>query len=198
MSREKLDMPAETFNRAMSVVRHFVSRETQEELALTGVGEALLHPNFADMLLEAREVIGDRLLTFSTNGILLSDELLEKIKPAKPVVYVSLHRPEVGALALERLRKHGINHHYNVSFATSSLNWTQQVHWDVTAPRMTCEYLRSGWAVIRADGNIGTCCWDAETKDSFIGTIWDDPETLMTAPHAACGRCSLMVPEVAA
>lgn len=198
MERDKADMSMMAFYRAMNIVRHFVSRGTQGELALTGVGEALLHPNFAEMLLEAREVIGDRLLTFSTNGILLSDELLEKIKPAKPVIYVSLHRPEIGALALERLRKHGFSHYFNESFATSSLNWTEQVQWKVSAPRSICEYLRSGWAVIRSNGDIGTCCWEAETRESLIGTIWDDPATLKTAPHAACRKCSLIVSKDAA
>ena len=197
MSREKLDMSEDVYFQALSVVNHYVSRGTQGELALTGVGEALLNPYFADAVLMAREIIGDRLLTFSTNGILLTDELIDKIKPAKPVIYVSLHRPEVAALAIDRCRKHGLQVGHNHSFATSSLNWVQDVDWYVSSTPSTCEYLRSGWAVIRADGTIGTCCWDAETKVSKIGTVWDDPESLVTAPHEACKKCSLLVPEAA-
>jgi len=193
MARPKIDMDWVDYLRALDVVSHFVEQGTQCELALTGVGEALLHERFAEAVLLARETIGDRLLTFSTNGILLSDELLEQIKPAEPIIFVSLHRPEVGALALQRARAHGLQVTHNYAFATSSLNWAGQVDWPVSAPRSVCEYLRSGWAVIRADGNIGTCCWDAESDHSLIGNIWQDPSTLRTAPHKACESCSLVI-----
>jgi len=191
-------MSVETYAQSLSIVKDYCDAGTQGELALTGLGEALLHPLFAAMLHAARGVIEDRLLTFSTNGILLTDELLDQIKPAKPIIFVSLHRPEVAALAIERCKKHGMQVGHNHSFATSSLNWAGDVEWAVSHSPTTCEYLRSGWAVIRADGTIGTCCWDAETKVSKIGTVWDNPAALVTAPHEACRKCSLMVPEVAA
>lgn len=197
MDRAKIDMDRETFFRSMEMVDHFCKAGTQGELALTGVGEALLNPLFADAVLFAREVIGDRLLTFSTNGILVTDELLERIAPAEPVVFVSLHRPEVAAPALELCKKHGLRVGTNVSFATSALNWVGDVDWFVSSQPSVCEYLRQGWAVIRADGTVGTCCWDAETNASLIGNVWVDPATLVTAPHAACQRCSLTMPEAA-
>jgi len=197
MARAKMDMTMSMFMKALSAVDYFCRCGTQGELALTGIGEATLHPKFADMLLMAREVIGrDRLLTFSTNGIRLSDALLHRIRDAHPTVYVSLHRPEVAALAVERLKKRGFKWGTNGSFATSALDWTGTVDWHVSHPPITCEYLRSGWAVIRADGTVGTCCWDAESVSGRIAHLdKENPSTWTTAPHKACDACSLSIPK---
>jgi hypothetical protein len=194
LRRPKLNMDWGVYLRSLQCVRHFCERGTQGELALTGVGEALLHPRFGEALLLARACIGDRLLTFSTNGILLSDSLLKQIAPADPVIYVSLHRPEVAGLAIQRVRKHGLKLGVNAGFATSALDWAGQVDWMVTHKPQICEYLRAGWAVIRADGVVGTCCWDAESESGKIDVVWSDPLNWVTAPHKACARCSLQVP----
>lgn len=194
MKRAKEDMQWETYLQALRVVKHYVDIGTQGELALTGVGEALLHPRFAEAVLLARETIGpNRELTFSTNGILLTQELLEELLPAMPIIYVSLHRPEVAAPAMQLAQHTGFKTGHNYAFATSALDWAGQVDWQVSAPKdIVCEYLRSGWAVIRADGTVGACCWDAESAISKLGTVFDDPSTLVTAPHAACNNCSLI------
>lgn len=195
MRRAKLDMGWATFDAALRHVEYYCKQGTQGELALTGIGEALLHPDFVEMLLKARSVIGPkRLLTFSTNGLLLTREIIDAVKSANPMVFVSLHRPEAAAPAVERLRLSGLRYGTNAAFVTSALNWVGDVNWHVSHARQTCEYLRSGWAVIRADGNVGTCCWDAETAESEIGHVSQSPGTLVTAPHSACGRCSLAVP----
>lgn len=198
LSRPKIDMDWNTYLAAIKLVRYYCQRGSQGELALTGVGEALLHPLFAEALLLARETIGrQRLLTFSTNAILLTDDLLRAIAPASPVVFISLHRPEIAGPAFERCKQHGIRVATNHGFVDSSLDWVGQVRWPASMPKdRTCEYLRSGWCVVRADGRVGTCCWDAETVDSLI---WGDVRKiespmLYTAPHAACERCSLNVP----
>lgn len=196
LKRPKINMDWGTYLRALECVKRFCDQGTQGELALTGVGEALLHPRFAEAVALARKCIGpQRPLTFSTNGLLLDDALLEKIKQHRPEVYVSLHRPEAAGPAVQRLRAHGMNANVNAGFATSALNWVGEVDWMVSHPPITCEYLRSGWCVVRADGTVGTCCWDAESESGRIGTIWSDPAGWYTAPHVACDGCSLSVPE---
>lgn len=196
LKRAKLDMEWDDYRKALRCVGYFCDAGTQGELALTGMGEALMHPRFAEAVHMARETIGpDRPLTFSTNGILLTDAILEWIAPAKPAIYVSLHRPEVAALAVERAKRFGLLAGVNASFATSALDWTGQVKWFASHAPITCEYLRSGWAVIRADGIVGTCCWDAESVSGRIATIHDGPWTWETAPHRACETCSLSVPK---
>lgn len=196
MKRWKGEMDWVTYERALDHVAHFCREGTQEELALTGVGEALLHPEFARAVLYARGTIGhQRLLTFSTNGILITDELLEAIAPAKPVVFVSLHRPEVAGPAIERVKKHGLQLGTNVAFATGPLNWVGTVDWPANHHKITCEYLRSGWAVVRADGTVGSCCWDAESVSGRLGHVSDPFGSWVTAPHEACKSCSLTIPE---
>lgn len=195
LQRAKLDMTQETYTRALAHVAHYCARGTQSELALTGVGEALLHEQFVPMLLAARSVIGpERDLTFSTNGLLLTAEIIAAIEPANPIVFISLHRPEAAGPAIAAIRKSRLRHGTNGSFVTSALNWTGQVQWHVSHAPQVCAYLRDGWAVIRADGTVGSCCWDAESVDGRLGSVQDPLGSFTTAPHAACSRCSLSVP----
>jgi len=196
LKRAKMDMAWETYERSLEHVAHYCARGTQTELALTGVGEALLHERFADAVLAARAVIGPRRdLTFSTNGILLTDRLIRAVTPADPTVFISLHRPEAAGPAVERMKRSGLRFGVNGSFVTSALDWVGEVKWHVSHERQTCAYLRDGWAVIRADGTVGSCCWDAESVDGRLGSVWDELGSHTTAPHAACARCSLSVPE---
>lgn len=192
LKRAKIDMTMETFNRSLEVVKKFIEDGTQGELALTGVGEALLNSNFVEMVRRARGVVGNGLLTFSTNGILFTEELAQAIAPYYPSVYISLHRPEVAAKAVRIAQNYGLLAGTNHSFATSAMDWAGGVEWEASHPKgLVCQYLKQGWAVIRADGTVGSCCWDAESKSGYLGTIWDDPQWF-TAPHEACKSCSLI------
>lgn len=192
--RKKEDMSWETFEQSLKLVKHYCSLGTQGELALTGIGEAVMHPRFVDMVAASREVIGfTRVLTFSTNGLLLDDALCERLKPYRPEIYVSLHRPEKAGPAVEAAKRAGLLAGTNVSAVTSSFDWAGQLKWHVSAPKIPCEYLRVGWAVILASGSIVHCCLNA-TGESPIGTIWDDPDTLKMAPYSLCKTCHMHVP----
>jgi hypothetical protein len=195
MKRAKEDMRWSVFERALEHVRYYCDQNSQGELALTGLGEALLYDRFVDAVLCARDAIGaSRLLTFSTNGILLDEKTLDAIRPADPIVFVSLHRPEVAAPVVDLLRRSGLRYGTNNSFVDSALNWVGDVDWHVSHTAQECAYLRDGWSVVRADGHVGTCCWDAETEHSRIGHVDDPLGSFITAPHAACAKCSLTVP----
>lgn len=197
LKRPKLNMAWEVYERSLEHVEFYCRRGTQQELALTGVGEALLHDRFAEAVLRAREAIGpSRMLTFSTNGILLTEKLLKEIEPADPIIFVSLHRPEAATPALELIKRvTKLRYGTNVAFVTSSLNWAGEVSWHVSHQKQECAYLRDGWAVIRADGTVGSCCWDAESVSGRLGHVDDELGSFETAPHAACKSCSLAIPE---
>jgi hypothetical protein len=126
---------------------------------------------------------------FSTNGLLLDDEMAAAIAPAKPIVFVSLHRPEKAGPAIEACKRAGIAVGKNNSFVDSALDWAGQVDWFVSAPRSPCEFLRSGWGVVLADGKITTCCFDADYS-GVIGSVWDDPRGLEMKPYRLCEKCS--------
>lgn len=200
LPRAKEDMSEDTFCHALDLIRFYVRQGTQTELSLTGIGEAMLHERFVEYATRAREVVGfGRSLVITTNGILLTDSMAAALAPLRPHVFISLHRPEKAGLAIEIAKKHGIYAGSNNSFATSSFNWAGgQKNWFVSAPRIPCEYLRSGWAVILVDGRVTTCCLDADGSGT-VGTVLDNPETLMLKPWnsdkgAGCSTCHMDVP----
>lgn len=196
LPRAKEDMTWETFEAAMGLVDYYVQQGTQTELSLTGIGESLLHPEFLAMVAEARRVIGpQRQLTVTTNGLNLTEEWCAVLAPYRPMIFISLHRPERAGLAIEAAKKYGLLAGINNSFATSSFNWAgTQKNWFVSAPKHPCEYLRSGWGVILVDGRIATCCLDVDGS-SVIGKLGDDPESLFLQPwgtsEKGCSSCHM-------
>lgn len=199
LPRPKEDMTWPTFESSMDLIEYYVRQGTQTELSLTGIGEAVLHPNFLEMVEKSRAVIGfSRMLTITTNGLLFDDKLCAALVPFRPAVFISLHRPEKAGLAIEAAKRHGMLAGINNSFATSAFNWAGvQKNWFVSAPKIKCEYLRSGWGVILVDGRITTCCLDADGS-GVVGTVNDDPKTLMLKPWGddkkGCSACHMEVP----
>lgn len=199
--RAKEMITRETFERALEWARHFRRAGTQGELALTGLGEALMHPEFVDLVRLAREALPSNQITFSTNGILLSEEMCEALAPYRPEVFVSLHRPERAKGAVDRARRHGILAGTNSSFALDAFNWAGQLDWENTAQPIVCEFLRSGWCVVLADGRITTCCLDA-TGAGVVGHVDDEIGSLSIEPWGTevngrpvgCDSCYQVVP----
>lgn len=192
------DQPAQhmkptTFARALAWAKYFESKSTQKELALTGIGEAILHPNFAECLRLARQVLPHNRITVSTNGLAFTDELAKEIAPFKPEVYVSLHRPEKAGPAIEIAKRYGIYKASNNAFATSAFDWAGQLDWHVSAPKNPCGYLFAGWVVVLVDGRITTCCLDASGV-GVVGTVSDDPGSLRITPYKLCLTCHETIP----
>lgn len=201
LPRAKEDMSWDTFEAALSLVSFYCRQGTQTELSLTGIGESLLHPEFLPMVQRARETIGpDRPLTVTTNGLLLTDEICAALSPFRPQVFVSLHRPELAAHAVAAAKKYGLLAGINNSFATSAFDWAgYQKNWTalVSAPKIKCEYLRSGWGVVLVDGRIATCCLDSDAS-SVVGDVRTPPNQLMVQPwgteDTGCSKCHMEVP----
>jgi hypothetical protein len=201
LPRPKEDMSWETFEAALSLVDFYCRQGTQTELSLTGIGESLLHPRFAEMVHRARATIGEhRPLVVTTNGLLLDDAMCASIKEAAPRVFISLHRPELAAFAVEAAKRHGILAGINNSFVTSAFDWAgYQKKWTplVSAPPIKCEYLRQGWGVVLVDGRIATCCLDADAS-SVVGNVHTPPALLKVQPwgngETGCSKCHMEVP----
>lgn len=198
--REKEDITVENFARALEWAKHFQEAGTQGELALTGIGEALLHPQFVDLLRMAREALPDSLITFSTNGLLLTREMCEQIAPYQPRVFVSLHRPEKAKHAVDAAREFGLLESTNVAFALDAFDWAGALDWEVsTKYPPPCAFLSIGWCVVLADGRITTCCLDA-SGGGVVGSVWDEIGSLGLKPWfdervgAGCKNCHMRVP----
>lgn len=194
LERAKADMSWETFERTLEHVAYYVGQETQGEVSLTGIGEAILHPRFIEAAFRLREVIGPRQITMATNGVDMTPELASVLARLGVVTYVSTHRPEKAGLAYEMLKKAHAPVGLNTAFVDSSIDWAGQTKWFVSAKSHDCAYLGLGWGVVRQDGSVNACCMDAHSKFK-LASVWDEPGSLMTRPIGLCGTCHLKVPK---
>lgn len=190
-------MTDDDFNRSLKWAKYFEEEwGTQGELSITGIGETLLHPNIADYFRLARKTLPHNDIVFSTNGILLKDKIAAVCAEENIGVFISLHRPEKAGHAIQVAKKHGILRDVNHSAATNAFDWAGQVDWFVSAPEGAdnpCEYLRSGWGVVLADGNITTCCLDASNK-GIVAHVNDDIGSAFVKPYSLCSDCHMSVP----
>lgn len=217
-------MTPEHFAAAVSHAAKFYRDGTQFELNLAGIGESTLHPLFPTFIRLAREAMPAVRLTFATNGVNLSvlhenhpsankqllafaekdyqmrqviDALKDAQKTGEVVVFVSMHRPELGGLAHEvlvnALGKNSIG--FSVDPSINADDWAGQVKWKRTyGQKMICQWLRDGKVMVMADGRVTTCCLDASGV-GVIGHVDDDPSTWVSKPFSLCSTCQQIVPK---
>jgi len=190
LPRPKVDMTREDFELALRWAKYFQGRGTQGELNLAGIGESTLHPDFVPFLFRAREALGpDQVLLFATNGLLVTQALVDAIAPANPRVYVSMHRPEHAGPAAHKLHRAGLLHGISQDPALQSTDWAGQVKWEVTVPKgRPCTWVRGGKAFVFADGRLSRCAFDASGIGVF-GKLTDDLTRLATSPYSLCRTC---------
>lgn len=189
LGRPKIDMTEEHYLKALAWAKVFVARGTQTELNVCGIGESTMHPEFVRFLALAREVVGDQtMLTFTTNGLLITDELAREIAPLRPVVFVSLHRPEKAGPAVEILKRYGLVRGVSADPSVAAINWAGQVDWHVSAPPRECFWVKPGRVFVMADGRISRCCMDTNGRGVFA-TLDDDLTGAYTSPWSLCRSC---------
>lgn len=204
LGRPKVDMDRHVFAQALRHAAHHVEHDGQNELNLAGIGESTIHPDFVYYVGLARAAVGDDVkLIFATNGVLpktwapeLEDYserarlLALALSPFRPEIWVSLHRPELAALAARAYQDMGLLGGVSVDPSINSMDWAGQVKWPVrqVAAEMPCQWLREGKAFALADGRVSTCCYDA-TGEGVIGLVSMTPGTIETSPWKLCKSC---------
>jgi len=191
MARPKIDMDDLTYAKALLWARQLPG----PELNLAGIGESTMHPEFVRNVHLAREAIGPNIpLILATNGVLMTREMAMAIAPTAIRVWVSLHRPERAALAVEHLKAAGILAGVSCDAAIESVDWAGQVKWHVNTHQKgaACPWVKNGRVFVLADGRLARCCFDAQADD-IIGTLDDDIPSLQTAPYKLCRSCHLDV-----
>jgi hypothetical protein len=189
LARPKLHMTEANWRRSLHWVGQFRERGTQGELNIAGIGESTMHPEFVRFLFIAREVVGPgHRLLFATNGLLVTDELAKEIAPAKPLVWVSMHRPEKAGPAVQALRRVGLLAGVSADPSIAAINWAGQVDWEVSAPARQCMWVKHGWAMVLADGRVSRCCLDA-TGEGVFAHVDDDLDQFQTSPYTLCRTC---------
>jgi hypothetical protein len=194
MSRAKADMQVNVFWRTLSHLQHLCDAGTQGEVSLTGIGEAILHPQFVPWMHEVRSVIGrHRRLVVATNGVALDRPTAEAMAKAGALVYVSLHRPEKAGPAYELLKEVGCAVGTNSAFVDEAIDWAGQVPWHTSAGLHGCAYLMKGWCAVRQDGSVNTCCMDADSLEP-VSHVNDEIGSLTTRATRVCDGCHLAAP----
>lgn len=193
MPRPKLHMSEAHYRRALGWARYFKLKGTQGELNLAGIGESTMHPDFVRFVHLAREALGEgHRVLFATNGLLMTDELARAIAPAKPLVWVSLHRPERAGPAVEALKRAGLLVGVSTDPSMAAIDWAGQVDWHVSASNSKCDWVKGGWAFVMADGRVSHCCLDA-TGEGVFAHVDNDLTRFETAPYSLCRTCHLDV-----
>lgn len=193
LEREKAHMDFSVFQRTLIHLDYYITKGTQTEVSVTGIGEAIMHPYFIKAMHLLRDVVGNLPIVMSTNGVTVTDEIVECLRYLQIITYVSTHRPEKAGIAYNKMRLAGVNVGLNTAFVDDSLDWAGQVKWHRTAKVRECDYLGLGWAVVRQDGRVNACCMDAHSKYP-IATVWDEPGTWMARPIGLCETCHLTPP----
>lgn len=188
--RPAQDMPREIFVRALEHVKYFAAASTQFELNLAGIGESTLHPEFVEFVALARAALPLPFrLVFATNGVSTTGDLVEKLKPYAPRVYVSLHRPEKAGPAVELYRRAGLLEDVSADPSINANTWAGQVAWFNSPDNaLECTWLRTGRVMAASDGRLLACCLDAKGA-GVVGNVADEIGSLRTAPYGLCKSC---------
>lgn len=205
LPRPKVDMPIETFSVALEIASYLHKQWGWHELNLAGIGESTLHPNFVSFVLMARQVMGPNVnLVIATNGLLMTNEMAEAIRPARPSVFVSLHRPEKANRAIIALKRAGIFAGASCDGAIESVNWAGQIDWPVTtsARGAECNWVDKGKVIVLADGRVSRCSFDASgvgvicTLDDLRKWVFGiSARPQRTSPYSLCDACHLRHPD---
>jgi len=192
MPRPKMDMDESTFLASLKWVKFFQEKRPHPELNLAGIGESTLHPEFVRYVHLAREAVGPYIdLILATNGLLMTEQLARAIAPARPKVWVSLHRPERAGPAVEALRNAGIFAGTSSDPSLAAVDWAGQVQWHVSAKKgLPCPWIASSMVMVMSDGRITRCCFDS-TGDGVIASVGDDLSQFSQSPYDLCSTCHL-------
>lgn len=197
LQRPKQHMKYRTFVKALEWVKHFRNKDplVQREISLTGLGEAIMHPYIVDFIRMSREVIGDGKIVIATNGLLLTEEFCKKVAEYNPRFFVSLHRPEKAAHAIEAAKKYGLLESVNGQAAYNAFDWAGQVEWFNSAPTSVCRYVGEGSVVVLENGDLSICCMDGNGI-SLVGNLYtSDIDNLYTESKEICYKCHLSAPD---
>lgn len=191
LGRPKIDMSEEVWKRTLGWVQYFhdINGGTRE-LNLCGIGESTLHPDFVRFVHEARAVVGPEcFLNFTTNGLLITEDMAQALAPTGVKVGVSLHRPEKAGPAVNILKRYGMLFTVSADPSLAAIDWAGQVEWEVTVQgRRECMWVKGGLLFVMADGRVSRCCLDS-SGSGVIGSVYEDVSQFQTSPYVLCRTC---------
>lgn len=186
-------MEHHNFVMALGWASHFARRGTQQELNLAGIGESTMHPRFVEYVAMAREQLGPNMdIVLATNGLLVDDALARALRPYRPRVWVSMHRPEKAGPAIEALKAVGLLAGVSADPSLAAIDWAGQVKWHRSHAPSRCAWIDTGRVMVMADGRVTTCCLDA-SGDGVVAHVAEDLKQVSLKPYKLCATCSYSI-----
>jgi hypothetical protein len=192
-SRKPGIMTDEIFDRSLFWLDILCRRNTQAECNLNGNGESSLDPQLPERIREVKDIMGDRKVGLSTNGIGWTYELAVRVKDAG-IDYMDLspHDPYEARKAALIFHKAGIQGQLNPGTILTPHNWAgqldkeHQIEMNYTLP---CHPLMEGRGYISTEGALSPCCYDYQLIGVFGGVFDKDLLTRDIRAFSLCDTC---------
>lgn len=198
-SRNAGIMSDKVFNKSLYWLSMLCRQGTQKEVNVNGNGESCLDPQLIQRIILIKEIMKDRPVAFSTNGVNMTDELAEGLaQTGIDRVDVSVHSPYYARKAIQILAKAGVNIGVNPGAIVMSHNWAGQLEPENCVDinfRIQCDPLMQGRGYIQSEGNVTPCCYDYRNLGVFGHVFDEDLLEREIKPYELCKTCHQEIPE---
>lgn len=186
-------MTGEIFNASLDILKKLCLNGTQQEVNLNGNGESTLDDQLIKRIKKTKEVIGNRTVTFCTNGVNMTAKLAEKLKNVGlDMISLSPHNLFHARKAAHLLADSGFTPFINFGSICASHNWAGQLEPENSIDcklKNDCKPLEEGRGYISSEGYISPCCYDYKLIGVYAHVLDDDIFEKEVAPYSLCHMC---------
>lgn len=192
-------MSEEVFKKTCELLQKLCDQGTQREVNLNGNGESLLDYRLLERIPVIREIVGDRHIGLSTNGVLVTKKMaIDLFKSGITQVDISPHSPYHARKAAHNMYNAGMRKGIvSMGCIVMSHNWAGQLEQEHQINCMLsnyCEPLIEGRGYVLNEGNITVCCYDYRNLGVY-GTVFDeDILDHPIKPYELCHTCHQIIP----
>lgn len=172
-------MHTKIFERSLNILQELCNRNTQQEINLNGNGESTLDDKLIERIKKTKKIMGDRIVSFCTNGINMTPDKAKQIKDSGlDFISLSPHSPFHARRAAHILNDNGVKLIINYGAICASHNWAGQLEPENSINCLlsnSCLPLLEGRGYISSEGYISPCCYDykllgtyGHVQDKFI------------------------------
>ncbi len=192
-------MKDKVFKGSLYWLNRLCNQGTQQEVNINGNGESCLDPELIMRAKRIKDVMGDRRVSFSTNGINMTDNLAMGLEVAGiDQVDLSIHSPFHTRKAIQILQKAGLKVGVNPGVITMSHNWAGQLEPENSVDinfHIQCDPLIQGRGYIQSEGAVTPCCYDYRNLGVFGHVFDNDLLEREIKPYELCETCHQIIPE---
>jgi hypothetical protein len=188
-----------TFHASLEWLHRLCDLGTQQEVNLNGNGESLLDPQIVERTAAVIKVMGNRQVSFCTNGMLVTEDLLRRLQDAGlKRMDVSAHRAYHARRTIDLLNKVGMQGVLATGAIVAPHNWAGQIepeHSVTVRLKIQCDPLIEGRGYIQAEGDVVPCCYDYRSLGKFGHVYDEDLLKREIKPYSLCFTCHQIIPQ---